>query len=311
MSNSTSKTAALRFHYLISGLTVHSDVELRSAIWNERDGVPDVVIRQVDVPLGGALQQATSQGAFPLRIPSTGRFLITAGREIAYETFAGYDPGELALHLIGTCFTVLLQQRGYLVMHGSAISVRGRAMLFCGASGAGKSTLAAMLCRRGYPLLNDDVCCLSETSGGGFAVHPDGRMLKLWRGSLHQLQQQPSGAPVSSLTDKFYLAPTTSDETARPLQAIYFLHTSQPGSAPAIEPIAPALAMLRLRENAYRPGLVDAMGQGASFFQASAALCRQTGLFQLSRPKDFSQSDAVLDLLEAAWAQAPETSPAA
>lgn len=294
------------FCYLISGLTVRSDVELRSAIPSAHNGEPDVVIRRTVLPPAGeALQQAAGDGAFPLRIPSTGRFLIRAGRAIEYETFEGHDPGELALHLIGTCFTVLLQQRGYLVMHGSAISVDGRAVLFCGASGAGKSTLAAMLCRRGYPLLNDDVCSLSSTGDGGFAVHPDGRMLKLWRGSLHQLQQQPTGAPVSSLTDKFYLAPPASDEAARPLQAIYFLHTSGPGTRPAIEPVTPAAAMLRLRENAYRPGLVDAMGQGASFFQASAALCRRTALFQLSRPKDFSQSDAVLDLLEAAWRDIP------
>ena len=300
MSNSTSNGAA-RFRYLISGLTVLSDMELRSAIASRHEGPPDVVIHRSPLPIREQLEQAAADGAFPLRIPSTGRFLIREGREIAYDTFDGYDPGELALHLIGTCFTVLLQQRGYLVMHGSAINVHGRAVLFCGASGAGKSTLAAMLCRRGYPLLNDDVCSIRETGDGGFAVHPDGRMLKLWRGSLHELNQQPTGAPVSALTDKFYLAPPTTDEAARPLQAIYFLQTSAPGSPPLIEPITPAQAMLRLRENAYRPGLVDAMGQGESFFQASAALCRQAELFQLSRPKDFSQSETVLDALEAAW----------
>ncbi len=301
MSNSTSDAAALPFRYLISGLTVHSDVELRSAIPSGRTGAPDVAIHRATLPPVGP----DIDNAFPLRIPSTGRFTIRQGREIAYETFAGYDPGELALHLIGTCFTVLLQQRGYLVLHGSAISVHDRAVLFCGASGAGKSTLAAMLCQRGYPLLNDDVCSISETGDGGFAVHPDGRMLKLWRGSLHELKQQPTGAPVSSLTDKFYLAPPTSDETARPLQAIYFLHTAASGSAPEIEAISPGQAMLRLRENAYRPGLIDAMGQGASFFEKSASLCRHTGLYQLSRPKDFARADAVLDVLEAAWLTAP------
>ena len=293
----------LRFHYLISGLTVHSDVELRSAIPCEREGTPDVVIHRTIVPVGDDLHQAVADKAFPLRIPSTGRFLIRQGREIAYETFPGYERGELALHLIGTCFTVLLQQRGYLVMHGSAIRMGSHAVLFCGPSGAGKSTLAAMLCRRSYALLNDDVCCISQGSDGGFAVHPDGRMLKLWRGSLHELKQEPTGEPVSSLTDKFYLTPAASDAAARPLGAIYFLHTAAAGTAPAVETVSPAQAMLRLRENAYRPGLVDAMGQAASFFQASAALCRQTGLFQLSRPKDFSQSEAVLDVLEQEWAK--------
>lgn len=301
MSNSISDTERLHFHYIISGLTVHSDVELRSAIPCSHNAAPDVKIHRTILPLGEELEHEIADSAFPLRIPSTGRFLIRRGEEIAYETFPGHDPGELALHLIGTCFTVLLQQRGYLVMHGSAISVHGRAVLFCGASGAGKSTLAAMLCRRGFPLLNDDVCSISQASDSTFVVHPDGRMLKLWRGSLEELDQEPTGAPVSSLTDKFYLAPPTSDEAARPLQTIYFLGTSPPGSTPMIVPVQPAQAMLRLRENAYRPGLVDAMGQGKSFFQTSASLCRQTGLFQLSRPKDFSQSEAVLDVLEGAW----------
>lgn len=297
------------FYYTISGLTVQSDVALRSAIPCEATADPDVTIREEDLPaapIAGSVEGLTGiarLNRFWLRIPATGRFLIEDGRQILYQPRADADRGELVLQLIGTCFSVILQQRGHLVLHASAVSVAGRAMLFCGESGSGKSTLAAMLCDRGYPLLNDDVCNLQREPDGRFVVRSDGRMIKLWATSLEQMDREPQGQPIRSGMPKFYTQPPQVDGQARPVAAIYVLAESASEEAPSLEPLRPAQAMVALRENAFRPGLVAAMDQQGSYFQASIALCQQADLYLLSRPKDFTRAGAVLDLLEAAWAR--------
>ncbi len=297
----TSAVAISTFRYIISGLHVESDVELPSAIPHGFEDVAEITIRESHLPAAEDLLPDAKGTAFRFRVPEIGRFLMRNGRELLYETAPGHDPGLLPLHLTGICFATLLQQRGSIVLHASAVSVGGRAMLFCGESGAGKSTLAALLSDRGYPLLNDDVCSLTRNKSGGYEVHPDGRMLKLWAASLDQLHTPQRGAEVIGRTDKFYALPANNDLQAKPMGGLYLLHEIPSGEAPRLEPLSPARAMATLHDNAYRPELVRAMGQVPAYFQAAASLCSTVPVMQLSRPKDFSVSTQVLDLLEAAW----------
>ena len=51
----------------------------------------------------------------------------------------------------------LLQQRGVMTLHASAIETQAGAVLFAGPSGIGKSSLAAALVERGNTMLADDV----------------------------------------------------------------------------------------------------------------------------------------------------------
>lgn len=295
------------FSYAISGLSVLSDIALPSAIPAPSSAAPDVTIQQAVLPEATAEQFADSsepgEDRFWLRIQSSGRFLMEGGKRILYQPLVEGDPGELVLQLIGTCFSIILQQRGRLVLHASAVSVGGRAMLFCGESGAGKSTLAAMLSDRGYPLLNDDVCSLTQDHDGRFLATPDGRMLKLWSSSLKQLDRPNRGAEIIGRSDKFYALPANSDRAARPLGGIYLLDEGPAGQPPALTLLGRARAIAALHENAYRLELVRAMGQEQLYFQAAAALCATVPVYQLRRAKDFQEADGVLDLLAAAWAQ--------
>ncbi len=293
--------ASAEFRYSVSGLAVLADVELPSAIPHAFVGEPDIVIRQAVLPPAEMSLPEDGTAVFRFRVPDVGRFLMRDGRELLYETAPGHDPGVLPLYLSGICFATLLQQRGGVVLHASAVNVGGRAMLFCGASGAGKSTLAAMLSDAGYPLLNDDVCSLTRDGAGRFVATPDGRMLKLWSASLEQLDQPRRGAEIIGRTDKFYTLPANSDRTARPVGGIYLLGQLPAGEPPSQQRLGPARAMAALQENAYRPELVRAMGQEREYFQATARLCATVPVQQLCRAKSFRETDAVLTMLAAAW----------
>jgi hypothetical protein len=295
--------------YWISGLVVQSEVELPSAtIAADEHQAPDIVIRAGDVParLESPLHTTeaweTRSGLFLLRIPGVARFLIVQGREIVFDLSPEHEPRTVALYLLGTCFAILLQQRGNLVLHASAIAADGRAMLFCGRSGAGKSTMAAMLCRRGYALLNDDVCNLTPAIGDTYEVRPDGRMLKLWSESLDQLEwtTQP-GMAVRADQEKYFFAPPVSEVLPQPVAAIYILRETPPNEDNSIRRLRSIEGMNELKRNAYRPALVTAMEMERAYFTASVALQRSAGVYLLSRPLAFDAAGPLLDLLEDHW----------
>jgi len=301
------------YRYLISGLVVHSEVKLAAAIpLAAAVQTPDIMIQSnsiaphLDAPLRcGDTWQAES-GRFLLRVPGIARFLVENGHSILFDLDPLCDTRTVALYLLGTCFAILLQQRGNLVLHASAIAVGDRAMLFCGQSGAGKSTMAALLCRRGYGLLNDDVCNLIPAAHGTYEVRPDGRMLKLWSESLDRLAwDKPQDMKVRADIEKFFCAPPLTAGVSKPVGAIYILRATPAGGPPSIRRLRAMEGMIELKRNAYRRFLVAAMDMEAAYFKASAALQQSAGIYVLSRPLDFAATDSLLDLLEDHWKRCP------
>ena len=308
----SSATQSATFDYVMSGLRVRSAVAMPSAILAEAggDGEPDVHVTIGDVSAHLAHVKSEGRnweyapGEFLLRLNGVMKVYVTGGKSILLQPDPTCDPGDLTLYLLGTCFAVLLQQRGRVVLHASAVAVGDRAMLFCGASGMGKSTMAAMLSERGYPLLNDDVCNLSPDAEGRYSVYPDGRMLKLWSRSVDYLQWTATDdARVRHDAEKFYMAPAHVDLKPRMVGGVYMLHGAEAGAAPVVERLNSAESMSLLTVNAYRPTLVRAMEMLPVYFAASAAIQGHAGVFRLSRPMDFSRAAESLDALEAHWAE--------
>ena len=297
------------FSYVISGLTVQSEIELPSAIHAIAPPLtPEITIRsgvlpeRLPGPARSGLDWQCSDDSFLLDVPTVARFLIRSGAEIVFSRHAGCDEGDLTLFLVGTCLAAVLQQRGRLVLHASAVAVNGKAMIFCGDSGAGKSTLAATLAARGYALMNDDVCSLSRTADGRYEVHPDGRLLKLWAASLDHLHAgQQRGPAVRRNAEKYYQAAGNTEHQARPLGGVFILQRMEQDEPASLHRMGTAQAMRELARNAYRPALVSVMHMDPAYFAASAALQQTVGLWTLSRQMTFAENDAAIKLLEQLW----------
>jgi hypothetical protein len=304
-----SAEASSVYGYSISGLVVHSEVKLAAANpLGAPAQTPDIVIRATSVPAHldaplrcGDTWEAESE-RFLLKVPGIARFLVENGRSILFDLDPECNTRTVALYLLGTCFAILLQQRGNLVLHASAVVAGNRAMLFCGQSGAGKSTMAALLCRRGYALLNDDVCSLISTSHDTYEVRPDGRMLKLWSESLDRLAwNKEQDMKVRAEIEKFFCAPPLAAGDAQAVGAIYILRTAPADEPPSIRRLSAMEGMIELKRNAYRRFLVAAMDMEVAYFKASAALQQSAGIYVLSRPLDFAATDSVVNLLEDHW----------
>jgi hypothetical protein len=295
--------------YSVSGLSVDSEIVLPGLTARTADrGTPDVTIRQQPVP--ATLENARATGPtweiadqrFLLRIPDVARFLLSDGRDIAFEPAPGAEAADIPIFILGTAFGILLHQREQVALHASAVRVNGKAILFCGPSGAGKSTLAAALAQRGFPLMTDDVCAITVNGAGTPMVHPDGRQLKLWAQAIEKLDlAERRGNRVRSRLEKFYVEAGEAFVEPLPLGAVYALREAHPPHAPGIERPNVVDAALLLRRNAYRPLLVSRMGQKANYFHAAANIANIAGIFHLTRALDFAAMPDVVGWLERHW----------
>lgn len=299
----------MRF-YRIAGLRVDSEFPLHGTIPDTSDnGEIDVRVVRAAIPAhldGAAAVGPTWEMAgrrFLLRIPGVARFLLRDGWRVEVDPDPDGDPGDIPIFIIGTVFGLLLHQRRRVVLHGSAVRVNDRAVLFCGPSGAGKSTLAAALVQRGFPLVSDDVVSLSLDAGGRPVIYPDGRTLKLWQSAIEQLNLSGrKGAAVRQRLEKFYVQPEIVHSDALPLGAVYSLAEERQGAdQPGIAEANCVDAALLIRRNAYRPQMVARMGQKADYFQASVAMMTHAGVFTLTRTLDFARMEDVTGWLTDHW----------
>jgi hypothetical protein len=105
------------------------------------------------------IREYTEQG-FLYVIKNVVAFLITENR---MQIFPLIENSKIwQSFLVGGAMAIVLIQKGYFLLHGSAIENKNSAYLFLGLSGVGKSSLATGLGEKGDSIITDDICTLSR-----------------------------------------------------------------------------------------------------------------------------------------------------
>src|SRR5687768_1084135 len=163
--------------YIAYGLRIQSALALPELVRAE-EGAVDVVVRldrvRGHLPDGehrAAYRRWTDSEAYFFWEP-VGAFLARGGKEIVVDPAAGVAEEDVRGPLEGIVLGAVAHQRGLLVLHASAVTVRGETIAFIGERGRGKSTMAAALYRRGHALVADDVLVLGMSSTGKPVVFP-------------------------------------------------------------------------------------------------------------------------------------------
>ena len=91
--------------------------------------------------------------------------MVLDGNQIVIDLPIDTTESLLRPIILGPIITLLLRQRGLLVLHASGISTPKGAIAFIGNSGWGKSTLANAFYNQGYSLLTDDVIAIRMKDG--------------------------------------------------------------------------------------------------------------------------------------------------
>ncbi len=210
-------------------------------------------------------------------------FLVRGGCEIVVDAIPGVTAEVLRAYLLGSALGVLLQQRGWLALHASAVTVAGGVVAFLAASGWGKSSLAAALHAQGHPLVADDVIAV-QVEGGQPTVFPGFPQLKLWPDTVAALgdaadnlpRLQPDGEKrIRRVEHDFSHAP-------RPLRQLYVLAD---GPVLAIEPLAPRQGFLELVRHSYSARALAGAEVSDHFAQCSR-LAARVPISRLRRPRD-------------------------
>lgn len=132
--------------------------------------------------------------------------LIENGRTIKVVPGPAADDESLRLFVGGAGIGVLLHQRGLLVLHGSAVEIRGQAIGFVGSKGWGKSTTATALHQRGHPLVTDELLVVDLNRDGAPTVRRGSPYLKLWHDALLGTGGKPESArQILSGADKYFV----------------------------------------------------------------------------------------------------------
>ncbi len=297
---------ARKRHYSLFGLTVVSELPLPEL----PPGKPpaDVVVRRGVVPEAldevkkrGVLYQA-GPGRLLLRVRDVGRFLVSDGREIRVEPASEAEERALRVFLYGSAMGALLQQRGVLPLHASAIEAGGRAIVLAGNSGEGKSTLAAAFHRAGYRVLADDVVAVHPGGDGdgdaprAFPAYP---ALKLWPDALARLEIDPSELARERPGLEKTILPTGERFAGEPLPIthVYLLHSTNKDDL-EVKPITGMGKLAALWRFTYRRQFLDGLEDKQQHFRMCTALAKSAALAAVVRPSGDFRIDELRELLE-------------
>jgi hypothetical protein len=236
-------------------------------------------------------------GEFLLQVPGIARYLVRDGRQVTIDRAPAADDATVRVFLLNTVLGALLQQRGRLVLHGSAIATERGAILLVGPSASGKSTLAAEFWRRGYRVLADELCAL-DVDPGGARLWPAPGHLKLWADALEMLGIPTEGlARVRPGLEKYDLPVNGSPTQPVPVVGAYSLAASNT-SERALATLAGFDKFRTLTNNTFRLRFLKGMQLQGQHFQQIQALVKHVRVARLDHPRSLTLLPELADLVQ-------------
>jgi len=277
--------------YKAFGLIFKSEIELPELI--AATGRHDVEINFGTFPL--ELDNASekndifqaSNDQFIFKLNNIAAFLVQSGKSITIQPFGQKNERDIRLFLLGSVFGALLHQRGCLVLHGSAVEIDGRGVIFTGQSGAGKSTLVAAFHNQGFRVLTDDVVSIQLSVDGVHHIVPGFPNIKLWQDAADKLNKNTAGLePIRDELAKFRVA-AEEHYLDHPLaiSALYIL-TPTEDSDIQTQKLSGFDKVTALIVNTYRLSFLKGQGCSALHLKQCADLSKKIEVVKLIRPRD-------------------------
>jgi len=162
-----------------------------------------------------------------LHWPQIGDFKATNGQTLTINAFTT-DEALLRLFAESEAAGLVYLQRGYFLLHASAVQVGQQALVIAGTPGAGKSTTAAAFVKAGCAPLADDMTLITFDQSGKPFVIPTGPTLKIWQNTAEGLGYNHQHLqPCLEGQHKFYYTFSGNyPTTPLPLERIVLLHRS-------------------------------------------------------------------------------------
>lgn len=264
----------------------HRELRIRVAA---RSGAPATATLSVDI----------GRDAVVFQHADIGRVTVRGGNEIDVAPHARADDETLRSFIAGPALAVALHQLGHLVLHASAVAVRGRAVALLGDKGAGKSSLTATLLARGHALVSDDIVVVRRGRDGEEVVQGN-RTLKVEPDVVRALGRDPDQLKRIHPAGSKRQWPVADDAQteATPLARLLAIRR---GDVLRLEPIAPSAAFIEVVRHTYgaRFDMVEKAGLAARHFQQVSELVRAVPAAQVTRSDDLALLHELAERVEA------------
>ena len=232
-------------------------------------------------------------------------FAVQNGKEISLVPAPGVGEPILRPLILGPIISILLRQRGLLVLHASCISIDGSAVAFLGFSGSGKSTLAEFFHSQGYPVLTDDVMAV-DTQQNPPLVISGFPQIKLWSEAATVVGHDPQKLPkLHHLSEKLvHRLDSGFLPTNLPLKRIYVLDR---GESHQISKLGTQEAFAELIRHCRAISLLTHQSLISSHFNQSSALIGKVSICRLQRKMSLELLPELLNLIKEDLTQTAES----
>ncbi|MBT3877673.1 MAG: hypothetical protein HON76_16730 [Candidatus Scalindua sp.] len=291
------------YTYTVYGLSVTSEIECPELIVGS--GKADVYVRYGQLQNMPVTKEhpwgvyAVGHNQLLLNYKTTARYLVSEGKEIIIDRYPGSDEDVLRLFLLGSAFGAVLHQRGLVPLHGNSILYNGECIVFLGRSGIGKSTLAAAFVKRGYRVLNDDVCPIRIFPDGKSMVLPGFPHVKLMRDVAHKLGEVTAGLRRVCNKEQKYFFPVADNhhDIPAPLNRVYTLN-SHNSSGFRFSELDNMDGIIALQNYTYRKGMMKKMYKTSGHFQLCSKIVEHVTVKEVFRPAGKFMLNELVELLE-------------
>jgi hypothetical protein len=225
-----------------------------------------------------------------------GAFVVSHGRQVTIDASPGADDAALRQVLLGVVMSIVLRQRGCLVLHASGVRLRDGAVLFLGPSGAGKSTMAAAFAAQGHQVGTDDIAavCRSNTH---YELLPGFPRIRLNPVTAPALGHTEEGWPLAfcQIDKRSYGLNEEFFGESSPLLRIYLLAE---GAAPQVErPVTPDLLQSLIEQSFIRPKRMNS-AMRAEHVRRCLELAGRVPVRRLARSRKLADLPALVRLVE-------------
>jgi hypothetical protein len=221
------------------------------------------------------------------------RFSAQNGTRLGVSPLIELEASQLSKYILGGGLDLILRQRGYVLLHASAVMVGNSAVAFVGKSTAGKSTMAAAMCARGHRLLADDRVAIAM-DGAEPNLLPAFPYMYLCHGTIDAIagrrsETMPSFASEGKEVVDFC---KSFEDRGVPLRIVYILDDSDAIKSELLFGKDAFLPFVRFFPMAYG-FLLDSEARG--YIAKIAQVTSTVQVRRLSRPRSFSALQPVID----------------
>ncbi|WP_019503648.1 hypothetical protein [Pleurocapsa sp. PCC 7319] len=240
--------------------------------------------------------KSNSQEAY-LQWSGVGSFLAQDGNNLTVDPDSDdIEPELLNLYILSEALGLILYQRGFFLLHASAVKIGDYAVVIVGAPGAGKSTMAAAFAKHGYPVLADDMVAINNIQDIP-TVYPAFPQIKIWPATIKGLDFNISNlSPLFPGSRKRVIRqPEKFTSEPCPLAGIFALDI---GNQIRMTPMTGTEAFMTLTKFFPCPAQLLQNEALEKHFSQCIQLLKSVPAFKLERPQDFSIINQVITTIE-------------